>query len=87
MSSKMEPHDVVSGNRRLDRGTLTSREADPKMVRRGLIVTEERNMEEIRVELSSKPVSFSQESAGVGLRIPACACLSPGQARQGWELE
>jgi hypothetical protein len=42
------------------------------MVTKGLIVTEERKMEEIRVELSSKPVSFSQESAGVGLRIFTC---------------
>ena len=39
------------------------------MVTKGLIVTEERKMEEIWVGLCRKPVSFSQESAGVGLRI------------------
>jgi len=72
VSNQIQPHDIVEGTRRRDSDTLTGRRGDAKTVTKGLIVTEERNMEEIRVGLCSKPISFSQESAGVGFRIFTC---------------
>ena len=66
----MQPHDVVGGGTPwLDFGTLRSRRGDSKTAAKGLIVTEERKIEEIRVGLCHKRVSFCQESAGIGLGI------------------
>jgi hypothetical protein len=69
--SQDQPHDVVGGTSWLYLGTLTIRRGDSKTVTKGLIVTGERQIEEIWVRLCPKPISFPQESAGVGLRPPA----------------
>jgi hypothetical protein len=69
-SSRIQPHDIVEGTRWRDPVTLTSRGVNYEMFARSVILTEERKIKEVRVGLYRKPVSFSQESAGVGLWPP-----------------
>jgi hypothetical protein len=61
---------------------VTSRQGASKTATKGLIVTEEGNMEEIRAGLCRKPISFSQESASVSLGPPA-----PLPARRAYRPE
>jgi hypothetical protein len=64
--------DVVGANTWLKRWAEGRKGEDGMTVHQGLILPGEWTIEEIWVGLSHKPISFSQESAGVGLRMPVC---------------